>query len=42
MLENIEIERIAFRKEPGEHGAFNSAAGEEFQLLALSCTLKTA
>lgn len=40
MLENMEVERVAFRKEPGVHGAFNSEGGDEFQLLAFTCTKK--
>lgn len=37
-LEDIQVDRIPFRKERGMMGAFGT--GPEFQLLALSCTKK--
>lgn len=38
VLENMTVDRLPFRKEDGENGAFG--VGKEFNLLALSCTKK--
>ncbi|CAM9487147.1 unnamed protein product, partial [Sphacelaria rigidula] len=38
VLENTTVDRLPFRKEDGEKGAFG--VGKEFNLLALSCTKK--
>lgn len=36
VLEDIEVDRVPFRKEDGEQGAFG--VGKEFNLLVMTCT----